>query len=144
MIHSTRLLSELVFLKIRAVPENLRDDYGRFALKFPMLIRRNGLVQALRFARFRAEKDGKESGAGSRKFLEDFCSLRLGEDCLTPTLATFVSSGDAVEAIEKIALEPEYMEVTRVALRQAEWFKRFAQSVLGIDDHTGTDTKTEV
>ena len=158
MTPSTHLLSEAVFLKVNAVAEKARAeekntiaqkakaDYGNLALQIPMLIRRNGLIQALLFAQHQARPNQDENGSisGHRQFFLDFCLLRLPDNALVPTLVSFVpeDSADAVvKAIDDLSWKPDYIHVTRFALRQAEWFKRFAQSVLEIEKPSATDTE---
>lgn len=156
MIPSTHLLSEAVFLKVNSVAEKARAeeknadaqkakaDYGKLALQMPMLIRRNGLIQALLFAQDQGQpkQNVSEPISGCRQFFLDFCLLRLPEIAAVPTLASFAAgdSADAVvKAIDALSLEPDYIHVTRFAMRHAEWFKRFAQSVLDADESSAAD-----
>jgi len=128
MESATQLLSKHVHTKVTLVKTH-DDDYVRMALQFPMLVRRNGLLQALRYAKFQGEKKQDET-SGYGLFFKHFCDLQLsGEPVLM--LASFIPRGaDPILAIEALSLEPDYLRATQIALIQAEWFKRFAQSVL--------------
>ena len=94
--------------------EKRAKEYGGMAHKLPVLIRQAGLVQALAYVAAR----GKD---GAKQLLEDLAAV-LGED----------STHDLLERSRKAHLL-EYMRLTREATVALTWYKRFAQSVLGVE-----------
>jgi CRISPR-associated protein Cmr5 len=86
-----------------------RNKYGAMAHKLPVLIRSAGLAQALEFAATRsdAQKD------------------------VYADLVTALDMGDLRERSRQAHL-PEYMWLTEQALAALLWFKRYAESVLGV------------
>ena len=98
--------------QIRDSPE--RTQYGAMAHKFPVLVRQAGLIQALAFVHTR----GKEA---HKMLLEDLAQVVAGQ-----------SAGEFVHQCQGADLTA-YTWLTRQTLVALEWFKRFAQTVLGID-----------
>ncbi|MFD3164297.1 type III-B CRISPR module-associated protein Cmr5 [Herpetosiphon sp. NSE202] len=94
--------------------------YGVIAHKLPILIRTAGLAQALVFISSRSKK--KELGK------DDEFSLFLTH--LTKTIN--IDTSDIVEYAIKVDLS-KYMYITQQILDALLWYKRFAQSVLGIE-----------
>lgn len=92
----------------------LADEYGGMANKLPVLIRQAGLVQALAYVQARGK-------GGAKKLLEDLAQT-LGEN----------SANDLLKRSYKANLL-EYMRLTREATIALTWYKRFAQSVLGVE-----------
>ena len=89
-------------------------EYGGMAHKLPVLIRQAGLVQALAYVHAR----GKD---GAKRLLRD--------------LAKVLEWNSADELLDK-SREAElldYMHLTRKAIMALTWYKRFAQSVLGVE-----------
>ncbi|WP_457637906.1 type III-B CRISPR module-associated protein Cmr5 [Oceanithermus sp.] len=103
--------------------EGSRKDYGGMALRFPALLRSAGLVQALAFVDARGKDAHKD-------FIRDFASILAELDGEAKTGETAFKDYFA-EARE--AGLPGYMRMTREALAVADWFKRFAQSVLKVE-----------
>ena len=89
----------------RAEDRDGRDEYCRFAKRFPSLIHSSGLAQAIAFADAKApagfvadlEKVLGESGLGERS---------------------------------RKAPVPEYLRLSRKALQASGWLKRYAEAVL--------------
>ncbi len=96
--------------------DKARKEYGSMAHKLPVLVRQAGLVQALVFVATRGK--GKDS---QKEFLEH--------------LAQTMGAGSFGDLLDQVRTAPlvEYMLLTRQTLWALEWYKRFAQSVLGID-----------
>lgn len=91
-----------------------RDRYGAMAHKLPVLIRTAGLCQALAFVDARSNDTQK-------LLLEHMAEvLKVG------------SKGDLLERSRTAALA-DYMALTHDAMAALLWYKRFAQSVLGVD-----------
>jgi CRISPR-associated protein Cmr5 len=101
--------------KVKAVKENLDEDnrnrYGSMAHQLPILIRSAGLAQALAFLETR-DTDGH------KQLLKDL-AVTVGE------------SGNLVQKARGAELN-EYMHLTRQVMAALLWYKRFAQSILGI------------
>lgn len=98
-------------------PQDWRDQYGGMAHKLPVLVRQAGLAQALAFV----ESRGKDA---HRALLEDLAqSLEL-------------SKADLLRQSREAKLG-EYLRLTREALAVAQWYKRFAQSVLDVEAGAG-------
>ena len=90
-------------------------SYGSMAHKLPILIRTAGLAQALAFV----EARGKENGP-THRLLDD--------------LALTVDKRDrkALLASARNAQLSEYMLLTQHVMDALLWYKRFAQSILGV------------
>jgi len=103
--------------------ENVRKDYGSMALRFPALLRSAGLVQAIAFVKARGNEAHK-------RFIHDFAAV------LAKLNGANSSGKEAFDDLFKQARTaelPEYLRMTREALAVADWFKRFAQSVLKVE-----------
>ncbi|GAP61727.1 hypothetical protein ARMA_0150 [Ardenticatena maritima] len=94
--------------------EERAKEYGGMAHKLPVLIRQAGLVQALAYVAARGKP-------GAKQLLEDLAAA-LGED----------STDDLLQRSREDNLL-EYMRLTREATIALTWYKRFAQSVLGVE-----------
>jgi len=89
-------------------------EYGSMAHKLPVLIRQAGLVQALAYVAARGKP-------GAQQLLADLAQ---------------VLEFDSVDALLKESQQAEllpYMHLTRKATVALTWYKRFAQSVLGVE-----------
>lgn len=106
-----------VYDKVSKVLKDERDSYGSMAHKLPVLIRSAGLVQALAFVDAR----GKEA---HKHLLRD--------------LAETVDQKDIQALLARARQAPlsEYMRLTQQVIAALLWYKRFAQSVLGVDAST--------
>jgi len=119
-----------------------RKAYGSLAHRLPALIRTSGLASALVFIETR---DGKE---GHKAFVEDFkealaalakevgVSAPKNQNIPIPNqtaarLKSGASTGDVTQLVLELDLT-SYQLLTLEALALAMWFKRFAQSVLGV------------
>lgn len=100
-----------IFEQVSQVPEAERQKYGSMAHKLPMLIRTAGLAQALAFVHSR--------GSDVQKKLLDH-------------IAAVVNESDLLVRSRTAELS-EYMRLTRHVLGALVWYKRFAQSVLGVE-----------
>jgi len=96
------------------VGSDFAKEYGGMAHKLPVLIRQAGLVQALAYVAAR----GKD---GAKRLLED----------LAQTLGCTSAKQLLQQSREADLLE--YMRLTREATVALTWYKRFAQSVLGVE-----------
>jgi CRISPR-associated protein Cmr5 len=102
-----------VYKRVSQVEEKNRNSYGSMAHKLPILIRTAGLVQALAFVESKAKNN-----TALKQLLND-----LSETVDKPGILT--------EAARTAPLS-EYMLLTQQTMAALLWYKRFAQSVLGI------------
>src|SRR6266700_4147490 len=93
------------------------ETYGAMAHNLPILIRKAGLAQALSFV----EAKAKDKAAYSSLLTDLKATVRRNEN-----LATLARS---------VELE-DYMLLTKQVMDALLWYKRFAQSILGIDTAT--------
>jgi len=104
-----------IFEQVMQVRDELGKDgsnnYGSLAHRLPVFVRTAGLAQALAFVEAR-------DGAAGRKLLRDIAAVVNEEELL---------------ARSRTAELPEYMLLTRNVLAALAWYKRFAQSVLGVE-----------
>lgn len=101
--------------------KELRKTYSRAVMRFPILIRQNGLQQTLGFYEGKA---ATKSGKAEKKFLEQISeALGLSNEPTRKILA---------------ATLPQYLFYTRRCLEIAIWYRRFADSML--DDTEGNPT----
>jgi len=123
-----RTLEQELAAQIYAQVSQLQTDaahakeYGGMAHKLPVLIRQAGLVQALAYVRARGKP-------GAQRLLADFAQV-MGH----------ASPEDLLAAVRNAQLL-EYMYLTHRAIVALTWYKRFAQSVLGVEptDEGGGD-----
>ncbi len=102
-----------------------RNSYGSMAHQLPILIRTAGLAQALAFVEAKSTKQ-----EGYKQLLED--------------LKDTVGSERTLAEYAREAQLSEYMLLTRLTLDALLWYKRFAQSVLGIDPGDETKNGAEI
>lgn len=102
------------YKKVSKVKEEDRQSYGSMAHKLPILIHTAGLAQALAFV----EARGKEA---HRQLLTDLAHT-VGKGS-KDILLTRAREGEL----------SEYMHLTQQVLSALLWYKRFAESVLGVD-----------
>jgi len=108
--------------QISGISESDRKKYGSMAHKLPVLIRTAGLVQALAFVEARGEKV---------------------HHTLLDHIAKVAGFDDRKRLLEKSRSAPlnEYMHLSQRVMVALQWYKRFAQSVLGVEQ--GADTEGE-
>lgn len=94
--------------------EVMRKKYGSMSHRLPLLIRTAGLAQALAFVEARGD-------AGGKKLLEDMADI-----------LEFDGKKNLLKSSREAEL-PEYMLLTRRVLAALTWYKRFSQSVLGVE-----------
>lgn len=102
--------------------EATRKKYGSLAHKLPVLIRTGGLAQSLAFVTAR-----NKEGTPQRQLLVDLEAVL--QDQSTQVLEL---SHSLVERSREAEFD-EYMRLTEAALEALLWFKRFAQSELGVE-----------
>jgi CRISPR-associated protein Cmr5 len=110
MLTRDQRYAQQIYQQVCQVPEVQRQKYGSMAHKLPILIRTAGLAQALAFVESRGSDEHK-------KLLEH--------------LAAVVNEPNLLERSRTAELA-DYMRLTRNVLAALAWYKRFAQSVLGV------------
>lgn len=113
-----------IFEQVSQVPVEERDRYGSLAHGLPVLVRTAGLAQALAFVDARG-------GSGGKRLLEHLATVVLDD------VGAAGGKGEAPSGAELLRLSrnadlPEYMLLTRNVLMALTWYKRFADSVLGV------------
>ena len=108
-------LAEAAYNRVLAYKDSPeRKKYGAMAHKLPILVRTAGLAESLAFVESR--------GKGPQlNLLEDLAQVVSAE-----TRDVFAEKSRTVEM-------QEYIFRTRRTLLALKWFKRFAQSVLGVE-----------
>ena len=111
------------------------DKYRTMALKLPILILTDGLVQALAFVQARG----------------DDAQTRLLNDVAQTVSWNGANSGTALVTLSRTADLGEYMVLTRRVLAALTWYKRYAESVLsqpaensGDSEQAGQEGQTAV
>lgn len=130
-----RALSSLVLARVEGVlSKGFASDYASLAVDVGYLIRASGLLATLHYlAEVAARKPDANRSLAAKQLLEDFVVGLRNQD--TPSLAWYIPEKDVsvsawAETIAGLSTG-EYMQVSTIALEQAEWFKRFAESALG-------------
>jgi CRISPR-associated protein Cmr5 len=100
--------------EIAKLSEASRKKYGSMAHKLPVLIRTAGLVQALAFVDARGEP--------AQHTLLDHIAQVMG----------FKERGELLEKSRTATLD-DYMHLSQQTMNALLWYKRFAQSVLGVE-----------
>ena len=111
-----QIYAATVYQQVSTVREKEPEytKYGAMAHKLPILIRTAGLVQALAFV----EARGKEI---QKRLLTDLKATIEPND--PRTLLMHAQKADL----------SEYMRLTQQIMAALLWYKRFAQSILGVD-----------
>jgi CRISPR-associated protein Cmr5 len=114
--------------RIENEPESRKKAYGRVAHKLPVLIRQAGLAQALTFIEAKA-KDGSER-------ILDHLAEYLKE-------VRLLGSADRKALMERSrqAELREYMHLTQEIQGALLWHKRYAQSVLNVQQGEEEDNR---
>jgi len=113
--YASTVYDQVCKVKIEKQEKQEYKKYGAMAHKLPILIYTVGLVRALEFVNARAKKPIQQ------RLLEDI-AVTVGYHN-TDTLLKIVRSADL----------SSYMLLTRQILAALLWYKRFAQSVLGVE-----------
>lgn len=103
-----------IYQQVSRVPGRDGKKYGAMAHKLPILIRTAGLAQALAFVEARGEAQHQQLLKDMAEVMEEGTREALLERSRTAGLG-------------------EYMRLTQKAMAALLWYKRFAQSVLGVE-----------
>jgi CRISPR-associated protein Cmr5 len=105
----------VIYGQVNEVPKQEQETYGRLANRLPVLVKKDGLAQALSFAEAKGE-------AGGKRLLKDLHA------------AINEISGRQINLMERSrkAELSEYLWLTQQVMTALHWYKRFAQSVLEV------------
>ncbi|MFN8525421.1 MAG: type III-B CRISPR module-associated protein Cmr5 [Chloroflexota bacterium] len=119
--HLRRALADVRSV-LGSVPESQSRDYGRQCHALPILVRTNGLCQTL-------------------AFLESKAKTGNGQDLLLTHIAGVVGSprSTLLDTIRD-ATTADYQRLTRTILEASVYYKRFAVSVLNVDNSSGGES----
>ena len=109
--------------KVSKEKKEYQNIYGGMSHKLPILIRTAGLAQALSFVEAKAIKVN-----ALQQFLKD--------------LSETVGKQDLARGSRELPLS-EYIRLTQQVMAALLWYKRFAQSVLGVDASDRDDTTSD-
>ena len=109
-----------IFKQVKALEPHKNEewvkDYGRLANHLPVLVKKAGLAQALSFAEAKASQ-------GDKQLLQD--------------LQTAINEigRQSVNLMDRSRMAPlsEYLWLTQQVMTALHWYKRFAQSVLYVN-----------
>ncbi len=93
-----------------------QEDYGRLANHLPVLVKKAGLAQALSFAESRGDSGDKQLLNDLQVAINDISGRRI----------------DLMERSRKAELS-EYLWLTQQVMTALHWYKRFARSVLNVN-----------
>lgn len=99
----------------------LKKEYGSLCHNFPLMVLRNGLSQAVAFVWMKSEND---LNSPQGKFIKHLSLLTDGSETET--------AKDFQERINQLDLM-KYQRITRKILSASIWYKRFAESLLGVE-----------
>ncbi len=115
--------------EVKPKSKEFADSYGAMAHKLPVLIRTSGLAQALAFVDANAKSDKPKSKA-CQSLLTHLAKIVCDEQA------------DASKLLERSRNDEleEYMRLTQQTMAALLWYKRFAQSVLGVTQGAEVET----
>lgn len=121
------------FKHVTAIKEQKAEAsrYGSMAHKLPTLIHTSGLIQALTFVDARHKE-----GSGPSRLLEDLSKTILGEHGTKERLLSD-ARGEGSSDLKT------YIYQTKQVLAALLWYKRYAQSVLGVEAGQDEDREGE-
>lgn len=118
-----------------------KKRYGSICHRFPIMVLRSGLAQAVAFLRIKAETKTKDEGNNESKadklvdnaYKKFLCHLSL------IIYGKIIQADEFQQKIHTMELN-EYQRATRSVLNAGIWYKRFAESLLNVkagdtDDH---------
>ena len=103
--------------EVQARPRKIQKQYGSLCHRFPIMVLRNGLAQAVGYLA------AKSKNTPAHGLLLGHIAAHLDSDANAASYQTHVNRADIAE----------YRHMTREALAAAVWYKRFAESLLNVD-----------
>ena len=99
----------------------IQKQYGALCHRFPIMVLRNGLAQAVGFLAAKSKSDGSSAHG---LMLDHLAAHLLNPQARGADYQTHVINTENIAA---------YRRMTRTALAAAVWYKRFAESLLNVD-----------
>jgi CRISPR-associated protein Cmr5 len=121
--------AETIFNQVSALPESEHQKYGAMAHKLPILVRTAGLVQALAFVEARGD-------ATQQQLLDHIAAVVLSTQVDGQPAPNGANGRGALLEKSRTASLDEYMHLSRQVMTALLWYKRFAQSVLEVEQGT--------
>jgi CRISPR-associated protein Cmr5 len=123
--YASTIYEQVTGLKAKEREEARYKPYGAIAHKLPILIRSAGLAQALEFVNSRGKPVQQQ---------------------LLADLAATIGEEDTLKFLSHVRSAPlaEYMRLTQQTMAALLWYKRFAQSILGVDASEAAIEESEV
>jgi CRISPR type III-B/RAMP module-associated protein Cmr5 len=126
--------------QVITVQQTFKDEkdkrrYGSMSHKLPILIRTAGLAQALAFVESRIappDSNDKKKQDPYRQLLKDLDTTILGPDSSQQEHESLQEEFRLPKIAREAPLE-KYILLTQQVLDALVWYKRYAQSILGVD-----------
>lgn len=110
------------FQKLGGLDDKMQKQYGALCHRFPILVLRCGLAQALGFLSAKGKPDDKGHLPAHGLLLQHLAN-QLGAGADAQTFQVSVNQASL----------SDYRRLTREALAVAVWYKRYAESLWGVD-----------
>jgi len=120
--------AQKVFAQIQAIKnqenEDIREEYGRRCMSFPAFVHGCGLCQAVSFYQSKSGPEGKKRAY--RLYLQNLADA-------------LIKSSDIDRLAEEVrgADLSKYQHLTREAMALGNWYKRYAEALLGVEPGDG-------
>ena len=122
--HSQKVYEQLSQLQFDEVQQK---KYGSLCHKFPLMVLRSGLAQAVAFVWVKGSQEEDSPQGVFLKHIAELSSQAAGE-----------APADFQQRINGLELT-QYQRLTREILAASVWYKRFAESVLGVSGDNSDD-----
>ncbi len=119
---ASKIYDQVSAYKEEKEDEKIYKRYGSMAYTLPILVRTAGLTQALAFVESKSKKD---SAHPYTYLLNHLAEVVIKE-----------KNGEEFAKQSRNANLQEYMYLTRRTMWALKWYKRFAESVLGVTSTT--------
>ncbi|MCX7111680.1 MAG: type III-B CRISPR module-associated protein Cmr5 [Proteobacteria bacterium] len=103
--------------EVQHMSRKIQKQYGSLCHRFPIMVLRNGLAQAVGFLA------AKSKNSTPHGLLLSHLAAHLSSNANAASYQTDVNKADIAK----------YRRMTREALAAAVWYKRFAESLLNVD-----------
>jgi len=122
--------SQTVYRQISKLelPEDKTKVYGSLCHNFPLMILRSGLSQAVAFVLTKTKLSESEPSKPHIFFLENLAELTEINLNLQANEKKVIKFQEKINTLEL----NDYMRITRHILAASIWYKRFAESILGV------------
>lgn len=122
--------AQKVFAQLQSIKNNesesIREEYGRRCMSFPAFVHGCGLCQAVSFYQSKSGNEGKKKAY--RLYLQNLAEALINSSDIEQ-LAQEVREADL----------SRYQHLTREAMALGNWYKRYAEALLGVEPGDGED-----